>query len=126
MRYHNLSEMNFNFSRRQNNFLKIIDNSSKLIREHEEQCYLDERINEKLVPVFKKIGMLGCPISTKYGGLGYDVLTYCLLWKGSEKKEILLGHSYQLTLQLGNWYFRGGLMKNRKESIFRRPQEDEA
>ena len=66
MLYHNPSEMNFNFSRRQNNFLKIVDNSSKLIREHEEQCYLDERINDKLallcaasgLPVIlKKIGV---------------------------------------------------------------------
>ena len=32
---------------------------------------------KKLVPEFSKIGMLGCPISKEYGGLGYDILTYC-------------------------------------------------
>ena len=35
-------------------------------------------MNEKIVPEFGKIGMLGCPISRRYGGLGYDILTYVL------------------------------------------------
>jgi hypothetical protein len=78
MCYHDLSEMNFNISRRQKNFLTRVDDASKSLRDYEEDCYLNERINDRIIPVFKNIGMLGCPISTKYGGMGYDFLTYCL------------------------------------------------
>jgi alkylation response protein AidB-like acyl-CoA dehydrogenase len=106
--YHSLSEMNFNVSKRQKKFLKIIDNTSKSIREHEEQCYLDERANDRLVPVFKKIGMLGCPISTKYGGLGYDVLTYCLALErigeeGNSIRTFLSAHTSIGQLILQGW-----------------------
>ena len=30
------------------------------------------------VPAFSKIGMTGCPVSKKYGGLGLDMITYAL------------------------------------------------
>ena len=70
MCYHDLSEMNFNISRRQKNFLSKVDKASNLLREYEEECYLNERINDMIIPVFKNIGMLGCPISSRYGGLG--------------------------------------------------------
>jgi alkylation response protein AidB-like acyl-CoA dehydrogenase len=42
------------------------------------KSYLEEKFNDKLIPEFSKIGMLGCPISTRYGGLGYDILTELL------------------------------------------------
>jgi alkylation response protein AidB-like acyl-CoA dehydrogenase len=106
MRYHNLSEMNFNISRRQKNFLLKVDNASKLLREYEEECYLKERSNDRIVPVFKNIGMLGCPISSNYGGLGYDFLTYCLALErigeeGSSVRTFLSAHTSigQLVLQ---------------------------
>jgi alkylation response protein AidB-like acyl-CoA dehydrogenase len=108
MRYHDLSEMNFNISNRQKNFLSRVDNASKLLREYEEECYLRERINDRIVPIFKNIGMLGCPISTKYGGLGYDFLTYCLALErvgeeGSSVRTFLSAHTSIGQLVLQGW-----------------------
>ena len=68
--------MNFDVSDEQKNFLEQVDRACRSIRDHETQCYLEEKSNGMIVPEFGKIGMLGCPISKKYGGLGYDILTY--------------------------------------------------
>lgn len=68
--------MNFEVSEEQKNFLGRIDRVCKSIRDHETRCYLDEQSNDRIIPEFGEIGMLGCPISKKYGGLGYDILTY--------------------------------------------------
>src|SRR4249920_1905471 len=76
--YSNLPTMNFEISRKQEHFLKKVDVICKLIRPYEEECYLKERFNKRIISEFSKIGMLGCPISKKYGGLGYDILTYAL------------------------------------------------
>ncbi|MEM4392065.1 MAG: acyl-CoA dehydrogenase family protein, partial [Candidatus Nitrosotenuis sp.] len=76
--YYNLSQMNFQISTKQKEFLKRVDSVCKLVRESEESAYLEEKLNDKVIPEFAKIGMLGCPISKKYGGLGFDVLTYAL------------------------------------------------
>ncbi len=76
--YSDLSLMDFGISTKQEKFLRQIDKACKSIRAHEEKCYLSEKLNEKIVPIFGPIGMLGCPVSRKYGGLGYDMLTYSL------------------------------------------------
>ena len=68
--------MNFEISDEQKNFLEQVDRACKAIRDYETASYLEERPNEMIVPEFGKIGMLGCPVSKKYGGLGYDILTY--------------------------------------------------
>lgn len=106
MCYHDLSEMNFNISRRQKNFPMRVDGASKLLRDYEEECYLNERINDRIIPIFKNIGMLGCPVSTKYGGMGYDFHTYCLALErigeeGSSVRTFLSAHISigQLVLQ---------------------------
>jgi len=78
MSYSNLSKMNFEVSEEQNKFLEQVDAACKSIRDYESDCYLEEKANDRIVPEFGKIGMLGCPISKKYGGQGYDVLTYLL------------------------------------------------
>jgi alkylation response protein AidB-like acyl-CoA dehydrogenase len=78
LNYSNLSTMNFEISREQEHFLKKVDAICKLIRPYEEECYLKERFNKRIISEFSKIGMLGCPIARKYGGLGYDILTYAL------------------------------------------------
>jgi len=69
--------MNFNTTNDQDGFISKVDTVCKALRSFEEACYIEEKLNEKLVPEFSKIGMLGCPISKEYGGLGYDILTYC-------------------------------------------------
>lgn len=76
--YSDLSLMNFGISFEQEKFLRQVDEACKSIRRHEEECYLNERLNDKIVPLFGPIGMLGCPVSRQYGGLGYDMLTYSL------------------------------------------------
>lgn len=78
MSYVNLSKMDFQLSSAQRKFLQKVDDACRYIRPHEERCYLEEKLNDKVVPAFGKIGMLGCPISKRYGGLGYDMLTYAL------------------------------------------------
>jgi len=70
--------MNFEVSQEQKNFLEQVDQVCKSIRDYETKCYLEEKVNDRVVPEFGKIGMLGCPISKKYGGLGYDMMTYLL------------------------------------------------
>ena len=75
--YSNLSCMNFDTTKEQEDFISKVDSVCKSLRAIEEECYIEDRLNEKLVPEFSKIGMLGCPISKEYGGLGFDILTYC-------------------------------------------------
>jgi len=69
--------MNFETTKEQEEWIAKVDNVCKSLRSIEEECYIEDRFNENLVPQFSKIGMLGCPISKKYEGLGYDILTYC-------------------------------------------------
>jgi len=69
--------MNFETTKEQEEWISKVDNVCKSLRSIEEECYIEDRFNENLVPQFSKIGMLGCPISKKYEGLGYDILTYC-------------------------------------------------
>ncbi|MGI0024024.1 MAG: acyl-CoA dehydrogenase family protein [Nitrososphaera sp.] len=76
--YTSLSRMNFELSEAQKRFLRKVDGCCRSIRDYEEVCYLEERVNDRVIPVFGRIGMLGCPVSRKYGGLGYDMLTYAL------------------------------------------------
>lgn len=75
--YSNLSCMNFDTTKEQEDFISRVDSVCKSLRSIEEERYIEDRLNEKLVPEFSKIGMLGCPISKKYDGLGFDILTYC-------------------------------------------------
>jgi alkylation response protein AidB-like acyl-CoA dehydrogenase len=76
MSYENISKMNFEISDKQKTFLEKVDRVCKSIRDYETKCYLEERLNDRVIPEFGEIGMLGCPISKKYGGLGHDLLTY--------------------------------------------------
>jgi alkylation response protein AidB-like acyl-CoA dehydrogenase len=55
--------------------------------------------------------MLGCPISTKYGGLGFDILTYALAIErigkeGSSLRTFFSAHTTisQMVLQGGATY----------------------
>src|SRR5262249_15502503 len=75
-------------------------------REYEDQCYLAEVPNDRVVPVFSQIGMLGCPISTSYGGLGADMVSYALAIgrigeEGSSLRTFFSAHTSigQLVLQ---------------------------
>ncbi len=108
MSYSNLSRMNFDLSDEQKNFLGQVDRACRSIREHETVCYLEERPNEMIVPEFGKIGMLGCPISKKYGGLGYDILTYAFALErigreGNSLRTFFSAHVSIGQMVLQNW-----------------------
>lgn len=75
--YSNLSCMNFDTSKEQEDFISKVNTICESLRSIEEECYIQDKLNESLIPEFSKIGMLGCPISKEYGGLGFDILTYC-------------------------------------------------
>ena len=70
--------MSFEVSSKQQDFLAKVDRVCNEIRQYEEECYLAEKMNERVIPTFSRIGMLGCPISRTQGGLGFDMLTYAL------------------------------------------------
>ena len=70
--------MSFKVSDKQRKFLNVIDKTCKSLRNYEQMCYLKGKSNNKIIPKFSEIGMLGCPISQNFGGLGYDMLTYVL------------------------------------------------
>lgn len=76
--YSDISKMDFDVSKEQQEFLGKVDSACMEIRPYEDEAYLAEKLNEKVVPVFSKIGMLGCPISRRYGGLGLDMITFAL------------------------------------------------
>ncbi|HET8793507.1 MAG TPA: hypothetical protein VFM31_06920, partial [Nitrososphaeraceae archaeon] len=56
--FSNLSKMHFDISNDQKRFLNQINNVCKLLRNDEEENYLNESINTKVIPFFNKIGML--------------------------------------------------------------------
>ena len=110
--------MNFEISEEQRTFLEDIDKICKSIRSYEEICYLKEKLNDKVISEFGKIGMLGCPISRLYGGLGYDILTYILAierigQEGSSMRTFFSAHTSigQMVLQ------KAGQMKNKRKNI---------
>jgi alkylation response protein AidB-like acyl-CoA dehydrogenase len=106
--YSNISQMNFEISQKQKNFLSQVDKVCNSIRDAEESSYLQEKLNDKVIPAFSKIGMLGCPISKKYGGLGYDILTYVLALErigreGSSLRTFFSAHISIGQLVLQSW-----------------------
>ena len=100
--------MNFEISEEQKIFLDKIDRVCKSIRDHETICYLGEKLNNRVIPEFGEIGMLGCPISKKYGGLGYDILTYLFALEriGSEGNSLRTFFSAHISIGqmvIQNW-----------------------
>lgn len=100
--------MNFEVSDEQKNFLEQVDRACKSIRDYETKCYLEEKANDRIVPEFGKIGMLGCPISKKYGGLGYDILTYAFALErigreGNSLRTFFSAHVSIGQMVLQNW-----------------------
>ena len=63
---------------KQRNLLKKVDKACREIRSSEEKSYLEEVFNDKRRVIFGKHNLLGIPLEKKYGGLGFDLLTYLL------------------------------------------------
>src|ERR671923_2827628 len=116
--YSYLSQMTFDMSTQQESFLKQVDSICKRLCPYEEECYLQEKFNDKVIPEFAEIGMLGCPISRKYGGLGYDVLTYILALErigqeGSSMRTFFSIHTSLAQMTLQSW----GSKEQKKEFL---------
>jgi alkylation response protein AidB-like acyl-CoA dehydrogenase len=116
--YSHLSQMAFNISTQQESFLKQVDSVCQRLRPYEEECYLQEKFNDKVIPEFAKIGMLGCPISGKNGGLGYDTLTYILALErigqeGSSMRTFFSVHTSLAQMSLQSW----GTEEQKKEFL---------
>ena len=110
--------MVFNVSSKQESFLKQVDNVCKILRPYEEECYLQEKFNDRIIPEFAKVGMLGCPISRRYGGLGYDTLTYILALErigreGSSMRTFFSVHTSLAQTTLQSW----GTEEQKKEYL---------
>ena len=108
MSYTNISNMNFEVTQEQKIFLEKIDRVCKSIRDYETRCYLDEKLNDRLIPEFGEIGMLGCPISKKYGGLGFDILTYLFAMErigreGNSPRTFFSAHISIGQMVIQNW-----------------------
>ena len=106
--FSNLSEMLFDLSQDQKRFLSKVGNICKLLRKDEEENYLNESFNTKVIPFFNRIGMLGCPISKEYGGLGFDILSYLLSLErigeeGSSMRTFFSCHTSIGQMVLQNW-----------------------
>jgi alkylation response protein AidB-like acyl-CoA dehydrogenase len=106
--FSDISQMNFERSIEQNDFISKVDACCQKIREPEEKAYLEEKFNERLIPEFSKIGMLGCPISARYGGLGYDILTYVMALErigeeGSSIRTFFSAHTSIGQMVLQSW-----------------------
>ena len=48
--------MNFDTTKEQEKFISKVDGTCKSLRSIEEQCYIEDRLNEKVIPEFSKIG----------------------------------------------------------------------
>ena len=118
MSYSNLSQMNFGLSSDQNRFLQKVDGVCRSIRAYEEKCYLEERFNDRVVPTFGRIGMLGCPLSKKYGGLGYDMLTYALAMERIGQEGASLRTFFSVHTSIGQLVLQGwGNEEQKKEYL---------
>ncbi|HXV45171.1 MAG TPA: acyl-CoA dehydrogenase family protein [Nitrososphaera sp.] len=118
MSYSNLSQMNFELSTDQKKFLQKVDGACRSIRPYEEKCYLEEKLNDRVVPVFGRIGMLGCPVSKKYGGLGCDMLTYALAIERIGQEGASLRTFFSVHISIGQLVLQGwGSEEQKKEYL---------
>jgi alkylation response protein AidB-like acyl-CoA dehydrogenase len=108
--------MNFDTTKDQEELISRVDSVCKSIRSFEEESYIEDRINEKLVPEFSKIGMLGCPISKKYGGLGYDILTYCKTLERIGEEGNSMRTFFSVHTSIGQMVLQGWANEDQKKS----------
>ncbi|HJT49741.1 MAG TPA: acyl-CoA dehydrogenase family protein [Nitrososphaeraceae archaeon] len=114
MSYCNFSKMNFEISEDQKIFVDKIDKVCKSLRPYEEKCYLKEKLNKKVISEFEKVGMLGCPISRKYGGLGYDIPTYILALERIGKEGSSMRTFFSAHTSIGQMVIQGWANEEQK------------
>jgi len=114
--YSNISQMNFDISPEQKEFLKQVDAACREIRPHEEESYLAEKLNDRVIPIFGRIGMLGCPVSKKYGGLGMDMLTYALAIERIGREGSSLRTFFSVHISIGQLVLQGWASEEQKKA----------
>lgn len=107
--------MNFELSQEQAQFLDRVDGACRSVRAHEEESYLAEKLNDQVVPAFSKIGMLGCPVSKKYGGLGLDMLTYALAIERIGREGSSLRTFFSVHVSIGQLVLQGWASEEQKK-----------
>ena len=56
--------------------LNDVEAFCQALRPIEDQCYLERRFNDQVVPLARKHDLLGMPIPKAHGGRGADMVTY--------------------------------------------------
>jgi alkylation response protein AidB-like acyl-CoA dehydrogenase len=70
----------------------------RALRPIEEQCYLERRFNDRIVPLAREHGLLGMTVPAAYGGRGADMAAYAralarIGQKGTGVRTFFSGHS---------------------------------
>jgi alkylation response protein AidB-like acyl-CoA dehydrogenase len=116
--YYDLGQMNFDLSPEQLRFLSEVNSACLTIRDYEDKCYLEEKFNDRIIPEFSKIGMLGCPVSREYGGLGYDMLTYSLAMERIGEEGASLRTFFSAHTSIGQLVLQSWANEEQKKNIF--------
>lgn len=74
----NLSDFRTAVTPEQEALLEVVDQACSELRPYEDQCWLEHRFNDRVVPTFGKYDLLSLPISEDVGGQGIDPVTWCL------------------------------------------------
>src|SRR5947209_10995388 len=78
--------------------LRDVEAFCRALRPIEEQCYLERRFNDRLVPLAREHGLLGMPVPVAFGGRGADMVTYARALarigrEGTGVRTFFSGHS---------------------------------
>jgi alkylation response protein AidB-like acyl-CoA dehydrogenase len=78
--------------------LQDVDAFCRALRPIEEQCYLERRFNDRVVPLAREHGLLGMAVPVVHGGRGADAVTYARAMarigqEGTGVRTFFSGHS---------------------------------
>jgi alkylation response protein AidB-like acyl-CoA dehydrogenase len=78
--------------------LQDVEAFCQALRPIEEQCYLERRFNDRLVPLAREHALLGMPVPVVHGGRGADTVTYARAMarigqEGTGVRTFYSGHS---------------------------------
>src|SRR5262245_65980072 len=78
--------------------LQDVEDFCRALRPIEEQCYLERRFNDRIVPLAREHGLLGMTVPVAYGGRAADTGTYARALarigrEGTGVRTFFSGHS---------------------------------
>src|SRR5262245_52879103 len=82
----------------QDRLLADVEDFCTALRPIEDECYLQRRFNDRIVPLARDHGLLGIPGSVNFGGRGADMVTYARALarigrEGTGARTFFSGHS---------------------------------